>query len=191
MARLDSLEYDAPTFAWSLVSDLRDDPLQAAVRFLVRNRFSRGGLGTDFAWSDRLRSGQPADRNAWVTIEREVPRIAHRLARVELRCQETVEVIAETDGPGTLYYLDPPYPHGTRTARDIYEHEMSEADHARLVEVVTRCRGMVAISGYAHPLYDEALSGWDRIEFDMPNHAGQTRSKPRRVEVLWLRGGAF
>ena len=59
MARLDSLEYDAETFAWSLGSTVGDDPLEAAVRFLVRNRFSRGGLGRDFAWSDRLRGGQP------------------------------------------------------------------------------------------------------------------------------------
>jgi DNA adenine methylase len=51
---------------------------------------------------------------------------------------------------------------------------------------ITRCRGRVAVSGYAHPLYDRALEAWERIEFDMPNHAGQGRSKQRRVEILWL-----
>lgn len=186
LVRLDPLEFDAQTFAWSLDSDAGDDPLESAVRFLVRNRFSRGGLGSDFAWSDRLRGGQPGDRNAWETIKRELPRIARRLAHVDLRCQDAIEVIAETDGPGTLFYLDPPYPHETRTARDVYDHEVSDAHHVRLIETITRCCGIVAVSGYAHPLYDEALARWDRIEFDMPNHAGQTRSKQRRVEVLWL-----
>jgi hypothetical protein len=47
---------------------------------------------------------------------------------------------------------------------------------------------MVAISGYANPLYDSVLRDWERVEFSMPNHSGQTRVKQRRVEVLWIRG---
>jgi DNA adenine methylase len=191
LARVRPLQYDAATFAWSLGPADGDDELGAAVRFLVRNRFSRGGLGRNFAWSDRLRGGRPGDLNAWETTKSELLRIARRLARVELRCQDAVEVIRETDGPGTLFYLDPPYLHGTRTAREVYDHEMGEAQHARLLETVVRCRGTVAISGYAHPLYDEALAGWERIEFDMPNHSSQARSKERRVEVLWLNPHAF
>jgi DNA adenine methylase len=186
MARLDSLEYNASTFAWSLGSAAGADPLEAAVRFLVRNRFSRGGLGRDFAWSERLRGGRPGDLNAWETIKAELPRIARRLAHVDLRCQDAIRGITETDSPETLTYLDPTYPHSTRTARDTYAHEMSDDQHRRLIETITHCRGMVAISGYANPLYDRALSGWKRIEFDMPNHAGQGRSKQRRTEVLWM-----
>jgi DNA adenine methylase len=67
-----------------------------------------------------------------------------------------------------------------------YLHEMTEADHLRLVETITRCRGVVALSGYANPLYDRALSSWTRHEFNMPNHAGQGDTKERRVEVLWV-----
>src|SRR4029079_17631165 len=58
------LPYDKSMFA-----EAKDwlDPGQPVVRraagFLVRSRFSRGGLGRDFAWSDRLRGGQPGDRN--------------------------------------------------------------------------------------------------------------------------------
>jgi DNA adenine methylase len=186
MARLISLEYSAQTFAWSLVSDAEDDPLESAVRFLIRNRFSRGGLGKDFAWSDRLRGGQPGDLNAWETFKAELPRIAHRLAHVDVRCQDAVDVIVEHDALDTVHYLDPPYVPETRTARRIYQHEMCEADHVRLLDTIVRCRGMVVISGYPHPLYNESLAGWERVEFDMPNHAGQGRSKQRRTEVLWV-----
>src|SRR5262245_37639616 len=136
LARLDSLEYDAETFAWSLGSAAGDDPLEAAVRFLVRNRFSRGGLGKDFAWSDRLRGGRPGDLNGWETIKGDLPRIARRLAPVDFRCQDGVEVIIERDGPETLSYLDPTYPRGTRTARDTYDHEMDDAQHIRLIETI-------------------------------------------------------
>jgi DNA adenine methylase len=185
--RLAELSYAAETFAWSLQSGDDDDPIERAVRFQVRNRMSRGGLGKEFAWSERLRGGQPGDLNGWMTILRELPRIAQRLASVELRCQDALEVIAELDGPDVLFYLDPPYHHSTRTDRDSYAYEMTDAGHRRLLDLVVRLRGMVAISGYANPLYDEALHGWRRVEFNMPNHAGQGKTKQRRVEVLWLK----
>jgi hypothetical protein len=56
-------EYNAETFEWSKRSEPGDDAVQLAFRFLLRNRFSRGGLGRDFAWSDRPRGGQPGDLN--------------------------------------------------------------------------------------------------------------------------------
>jgi DNA adenine methylase len=184
--RIAALNYDAETFDWARQSEAEVEPVEAAVRFLVRNRFSRGGLGRDFAWSERIRGGRPGDLNAWETIKAELPKIAHRLSGVEIRCQDAIEVIQEFDGPETLSYLDPPYLHDTRTARKVYDHEMSSADHRRLINAITCCRGMVAISGYASPLYDQVLLGWKRFEFSMPNHASQARSKQRRVEVLWL-----
>jgi DNA adenine methylase len=188
LGRLTGLPYGPETFAWSRAEGDPGDEVDAAAQFLARNRHSRGGLGRDLAWSGRLRGGRPGDLNAWETMKPELPRLARRLARVKLRCQDAVELIREFDGPDTLFYLDPPYLHETRTAVDTYAHEMSWADHVRLLEAVGGCRGMVAISGYPDPLYDEALRDWERLEFDMPNNAGQTRSKQRRVEVLWLRG---
>jgi DNA adenine methylase len=187
--RIRWVDYSADNFAWAQESGAADDPLEAAVRFLVRNRFSRDGLGQDFSWSERQRGGRPGDLNAWETAKQEFPRIAARLERVELRCQDALEVIREFDGPDTLFYLDPPYHPATRTARKMYGHEMDAGLHAQFVETIVGCRGRVAISGYAHPLYDQALCGWDRHEFEMPNHSGQTRTKSRRVEVLWVNRG--
>jgi DNA adenine methylase len=186
LARLASVPYTPETFDWSLQPGDHDDPISSVIRFLIRNRFSRGGLGEDFAWSDRLRGGRPGDLNAWETIKATLPRIAARLRGVELRCEDAVEVILEFDGPETLFYLDPPYVHGTRTARRTYQHEMTDRDHGRLLEVVTSCRGKVVISGYDNPLYRDELADWGRIEFEMPNNAGQTKKKQRRVEIVWL-----
>jgi DNA adenine methylase len=164
-----------------------DEELQAAVRFIVRTRMSRGGLGRNFAWSDRLRGGRPGDVNAWETFKaRGLRRVARRLQGVELLCADAVEMIRDHDGPDTLFYLDPPYVHSTRTAPDAYAFEMGDDRHRRLIEAVLSLKGMVAISGYANRLYEQALGDWDRAEFDMPNHAGQTRQKQRRVEVLWM-----
>jgi DNA adenine methylase len=188
--RLAGLAYDRPTFAWSQTAASPGDELDAAVRFLARNRMSRGGLGRDFAYSERLRGGQPGDINGWQTAVRSaLPRVAGRLAGVELRCRDALDVIHEFDGPDTLFYLDPPYLPETRTTLGTYAHEMTRADHIRLLGAIVRCRGPVAISGYASPLYDDALRGWGREEWPMAKHAGQGRSKPLCVEVLWIRAG--
>jgi DNA adenine methylase len=160
--------------------------MTAATRFLVRNRFSRGGLGRTFAWSERLRGGQPGDKNGWETILRELPKIAARLANVEIHHAAALELIRQYDRPETLFYLDPPYLHGTRTATKTYAHEMSRQDHSLLLGACAQARGMIVLSGYSSTLYDRALASWERHEFELPNHSGQTKTKERRTEVLWL-----
>jgi DNA adenine methylase len=62
---------------------------------------------------------------------------------------------------------------------------MTEADHEALLDVLSGCRGAVYLSGYPSALYDRQLSGWDRVEIDMPNHSGQGKAKQRRTEVVW------
>jgi DNA adenine methylase len=64
---------------------------------------------------------------------------------------------------------------------------MTDDDHAELLDVLTRCRGTVVLSGYANALYDRRLAGWQRIERDIANHAGQGAHKQRRTEVLWIK----
>jgi DNA adenine methylase len=186
LRRLDALRYTRETFDAAHRDEAGAGTLDAAVSFLVRYRFSRGGLGKTFGWSKRKRGGRPGDLNAWETFKRELPRIAARLERVEFRRQDALEVIREFDGPDTLFYLDPPYVHDTRTAPDIYSHELSDEAHGALIETVLSCRGMVVLSGYANSLYDEALATWERVEFEEPNRSGQGRSQQDRTEVLWL-----
>ena len=52
--------------------------------------------------------------------------------------------------------------------------------HAELLEKIQGVTAKVALSGYAHPLYDEALVGWRRVEL-----AATTQVSARR-EVVWM-----
>jgi DNA adenine methylase len=124
--------------------------------------------------------------NGWKTILDELPTIAERLQRVELHCVDAIDLIERYDSPITLHYLDPPYLQATRTARNVYKHEMSDEDHLRLLDTITDLEGMVVLSGYRNPLYDHALKDWERITIEIANHAGQAKTKSRRVEVIWL-----
>lgn len=184
---LRSVQYDAETFkaACYAVEHPTEDGVDWAVNFIIKNRFSRGGLGKDFAWSDRLRGGQPGDVNAWKTIVDDLPLIAHRLKGVRLLNCPAASVVRDWDHPTTLIYCDPPYCHDTRTVSKVYDHEMDIEDHADFLKEISRSSSMVFLSGYRNRLYDTVLNYWKRYDFDMPNHSGQGKTKQRRVECVW------
>jgi len=58
---------------------------------------------------------------------------------------------------------------------------MDERDHRRLAELLHGVRGMVILSGYPSPLYDELYSDWHRVERRVIADCQRTA-----VEVLWL-----
>jgi DNA adenine methylase len=187
--RLGSIPYAKQSFEWASSPFTDPDAIERAVRFMVKNSMSRGGMMRDFAWSKRLRGGLPGNENAWRTLMKELPAISARLQEVQFYHSDVVDLIKRFDGPDTLHYVDPPYVHAARTARDAYAFEMSDADHTRLLDTLLKVQGMVIVSGYASALYDTALHGWERIEIDMPNNSGQGKVKQRRTEVLWVSPG--
>ncbi len=80
-----------------------------------------------------------------------------------------------------LVYCDPPYLLTTRGNRAYYEHELTEADHRRLLAVLKNINARVLLSGYRSPLYDRELSEWNRVEFQV-----MTRGGSKATEVLWF-----
>ena len=136
------LAYSAETFA-SARLDLTGGGLSTeagALAFLVVKRMSRGALGRDFAWSDRLRGKRrpggpvPGDLNAWETMVEGLPLVVDRIASIRLTCREAVDSIRDVDaqhGPDVVHYCDPPYLHSTRTHRRAYAREMTDDQHAR------------------------------------------------------------
>ena len=94
-------------------------------------------------------------------------------------------LLAKYDGPQTLHYVDPPYPHTTRGDDNRYRFEMADADHRQLAQCLRTLKGTVILSGYPCALYDQELfSDWHRVE--RSTHADGARD---RVEVLWLSPG--
>lgn len=81
-----------------------------------------------------------------------------------------------------LVYLDPPYVRSARrTARDLYQHEMTDDDHRRLLAVVVKLPCAVQVSGYWSDLYGEALADWRLVRFQ-----AQTRGGTPAEECLWM-----
>jgi DNA adenine methylase len=163
------------------------DPVRRAVAFFIRVRQSLAGRMDTFASLSRTRTrrGQNEQTSAWTTAVQGLPAVRDRLLRVVILNAPAVEVIRSQDGPETLFYCDPPYYHPTRTAKAVYRHEMTEADHRELLRLLRTVRGKVMLSGYPSELYGRELAGWHRVEFDLPNNAAGGKAKGRETEVVW------
>jgi DNA adenine methylase len=165
-----------------------DDYIEEGVNEYIVRRMSRGGLKKAFAWSDRLRGGKPGDVNAWETMLRKLPAISNRVKNAIVLCKDFTEIIKAWDEPNTLFYLDPPYLHSTRTegSTELYEHEMTVEDHMNLLHLAKNARGKVIISGYSSPLYNRNLKNWKCRKKNVANHSSQSKTKERRVECIWF-----
>jgi DNA adenine methylase len=163
------------------------DSVADAVAFFVDCRQSRSGLMKGFTplTRNRTRRGMNGNASEWLSAVDGLAAVHARLRRVVLENLPALELIRKHDGARTLFYCDPPYLHGTRTARDAYAFEMGEGDHRELLELLRQCRGKVMLSGYPSSLYDAALAGWTRHTFELPNNAAGGPKKERETEVLW------
>lgn len=175
-------------------SVLSDDPIERARRLVIRSFMGFGSNGhnirrkTGFR-ANSNRSGTTPARD-WLNYPDALAKIVERLQGVIIENRDAAEVMAAHDSPETLHYVDPPYVPETRSIKNkhdlkyaggMYAHEMDEADHAALLQFLPTLAGTVILSGYAHPLYDEALPNWHRVE---RKHLAE--GAKARVEVLWI-----
>jgi DNA adenine methylase len=163
------------------------DPVQQAVWFFILCRQSLAGRMDTFTPLSRTRTRRKMNEqcSAWLTTVEGLPAVHDRLKRVVLLNRPAIDVIRSQDGPQTLFYCDPPYVQATRTATDVYSHEMTAQDHAELLDTLRQAKGKVLLSGYRNPLYDERLAGWRRVDFDLANHAAGGNAKRRMTECVW------
>lgn len=161
--------------------------VQRAWVFFVQCRQSLAGRRDTFAPLSRTRTrrGMNEQASAWLTAVEGLPEVHSRLRSVVVLDGPALDVIRSQDGPDTLFYLDPPYLAQTRSAPEVYRHEMTEEQHRELLSVVVHKQGKFMISGYRSELYDQVLSRWTRHDFDLPNNAAGGKGKRRMTESLW------
>ena len=170
-----------------------NDPVEGALRLLVRSHMGFGTAAMRATVAGRpQRTGFRANTTRsgttpatdWAGLPDAIRAVGQRLAGVVVEHRSALQVIRTHDRATTLHYVDPPYPHATRTdsARRNYRHEMTDDDHRALAATLRGLRGMVVLSGYACDLYERALyPDWRRVE--KKTHADGARD---RAEVLWL-----
>ena len=188
------MEFDAAFY------ECADDCVEQARRTLVKSFF---GFGPEAIFSTRasdlqmrtapsIWTGMRAARRRgttpasdWARYPKVIEAFTERLAGVLIEHREATEVLHKHDGEDTLHYVDPPYVLSTRSARHGYRCEMDDEAHRVLAEVLRGLKGMVMLSGYPSPLYDELYGDWTRLQ--VPHLA---QGAVRRTEVLWMNHAA-
>lgn len=170
-----------------------EDAVERARKLMVRSFQGFGSNGHNPAvrtWfrANSNRSGTPPAHN-WQNYPTALEAIVERFSGVVVESRDAVDCMAQHDGPETLHYVDPPYMPETRSQKTrrgktryhVYQHEMTADEHRGLIRVLRGLAGMVVLSAYPSPLYDDALSGWHRVE----RSSFADGARPR-TEVLWL-----
>lgn len=162
--------------------------LGRAVAFFIRCRQSRAGKFDSFATlsKNRTRRAMNEQASAWMTAVDGLPAVAERLKRVVILNDDALKVIGREDSKNTLFYLDPPYLHGTRVTTSDYEHEMTVEEHRMLLQLIRQLHGKVMLSGYPSELYDDLLADWHRESIAIDNKASSARTKPVKTECIWM-----
>lgn len=181
-----------------------DDSLERARRTVVRSFMGFGsaactqvsatkpgaGFKPDTGYRANSNRSGTTPAHDWAHYPECLPFLIQRLSGVVIENRNAIEVMRQQDSPVALHYVDPPYVHSTRGLKQwrtpqSYRHEMSDDDHREMAECLRSLKGMVVLSGYRCPLYDELFEGWRRIDRDA--HADGARD---RVESLWFNSAA-
>lgn len=158
-----------------------DDDIEKARRFCVR---CWQGFGSSNLYKSGFKSGQqsnsPNPAKAWAEMPETVIQAAERLRGVQIENLPALELIKRYDTPDVFMYVDPPYLHGTRK-NYLYKHEMKDAEHVELLEVLIGHPGRIILSGYDNELYNGMLSGWRKESIST-----QAENGLKRVETIWM-----
>lgn len=172
------------------------DDVERARRIAVRASMGFGSAGasknvTGFRVDTRRSYGTA--QHIWQRYPATLAAIGERLTGVLIENRPAVEVLAQHDGEEVLHYCDPPYVLSTRDVRasravrrgqGYYRHEMSDEDHVALLLYLNTLKGMVVVSGYANPIYDQHLRGWEK--HTTLSRISSGRGADTREESLWM-----
>lgn len=183
---------------FNLAYEETSDPIEQARRTIVRSFMGFGSDGTNGIYRTGFRSSSNRSGTTpavdWANYPAALDAIIERLRGVTIENKDALLVMQEHDTPQTLHYVDPPYVPATRSAGNrrrgagyhVYKHDMETADHPPLLAGLCELSGMVLVSGYPSPLYDEALSGWRKVE-----RAALADGARPRTECLWINPAAY
>jgi DNA adenine methylase len=162
-----------------------DRQLEIARRFYVRSRQSfgsgEGQYSTGWRFQRNDTRGGSSVTDEWNNLDNLMAAVA-RLKGVQIESDTAINCIKRFDAPGTLFYVDPPYPFETRYSNEHrYAFEMSDNEHRELAEVLKQVQGMVIISSYKSGLYDELYVGWRCIA-----KTTTTNGNSSATEHLWI-----
>lgn len=158
------------------------DKIEKAVHFVIKSVMSHGFRTIEKSgWKNDINGREKAYAvRHWNELPEIIQEMTLRLKQVQIENRPALELIKRFNKSDVCMYIDPPYMLSTRTRKQ-YSYEMSDEDHAELLDVICQSKAKILLSGYDSELYNDKLKDWHRLEFSATAEKGL-----KRTEVLWL-----
>ena len=157
------------------------DEVERARKFAVR---CCQGFGCSNKYKNGFRSSigkqSPRTTTFWNDFPETLELASKRLLQAQIENQDALKLIERYNKEEVFIYADPPYPLSTRK-NYLYEYEMSNEKHMKLLELLKNHKGKVMISSYENELYNKILKGWKK---EYKNTTAE--NSVRRKEVIYI-----
>ena len=163
-----------------------DDVVEKARRYFVKLTQAIGAkMDGKGGWRNHNTPKIGGTAYKWAGMAKNIDEATTRLRGsstnlVQIEHMDALRLIERYNNPDVLMYLDPPYVMSTRKSGRLYNHEMTNSDHERLIELVVSSKAKIIISGYQSDMYSNSLKGWY-----MDTKLSQTTSTAKATEVIW------
>lgn len=158
-----------------------EDLIEQARRTLVRYHQSFGTCNaTKKSWRNVQQNGGPRTATMWNNLPGIIVEVCSRLKDAQIENTDALTLIDRYNDKKTLIYCDPPYILSTRK-KDMYQYEMTDAEHLELIERLNKSSSMIVLSGYENELYDYYLREWNKDSIETTAQFGK-----KRIETIWI-----
>lgn len=172
--------YSRTEYEFAYRSDTLDD-VERARLFAIK---CWQGFGCGNKYKNGFRRGigatSPNPAKAWGELYETLIEGAERLKNVQIEHKDAIDLIQSLRGKETFIYVDPPYLLSTRKT-NLYNHELDDKYHVKLLKVLCDSDCKVMISGYDNDLYNSYLHDWNKLS---KNTTAECSVK--RTETIWM-----
>lgn len=178
---------------WEDAFEIADDPVIDALNVLIRSWMSFSPVGI-FRQNSGYRDGAYDKTNVssgHQTIWNNLPtriKFAHKRFQFchlsNLDAITFLDIIERHHGEHAFIYVDPPYLHTTRCETKGYSSELSQEDHAVLLDKLQTASANVLLSGYENSLYQSILVDWKVKRFQ--TCIASKRGGSSKSEMVWF-----
>lgn len=162
-----------------------EEPIERARRFAVRTTQSIGAK-PDSGWRNHKKAKIGGTALKWNGLPETLATAVTRLKGdtkniVQIEKMDAMKLIQKYDYPDVLMYIDPPYVKDSRRTNKLYQHEMDNEGQNELLEIITKSKAKIILSGYESDLYDSKLSGWYKDSIQT-----RTTATDLATEIIWM-----